>query len=208
MISSYNTARYTSATALLLSAAALAMSSWALGCRDAQTTAEAESVGRGQQESVGGASEKARKSPAPTEKASPRAKAPEAEPKSAAAPEPEPPRQTPVVLGQLKMKRLVVTHAIEKREPVETKALRANGDPIYAFVEMENLGADEAGIVITFEHSGGREVGHVKLGIPGKQRRWRTWGRTRNIRDAGEWTAVVRSADGQEIARAPFEVRS
>ena len=50
-------------------------------------------------------------------------------------------------------------------------------------------------------------VGHVKLSVPANQPRFRTWGNTRLIRDAGHWVAVVSTADGVELGRAPFEVK-
>jgi hypothetical protein len=50
-------------------------------------------------------------------------------------------------------------------------------------------------------------VGHVKLTVPGTSERFRTWGNTRLIRDPGHWVAVVSTADGVELGRAPFEVK-
>lgn len=106
----------------------------------------------------------------------------------------------------LKIKRLVVTTEIEKREPVEVSSFEAGGEAIYAFMELENPGDDEQQVMLTFEHSSGRKVGLVELKIPAKQRRWRTWGRTQNIKQGGDWEAIVKSADGQELARTKFHV--
>ena len=50
-------------------------------------------------------------------------------------------------------------------------------------------------------------VGHVKLTVPGSQPHYRTWGNTRMIRDPGHWVAVVSTADGVELGRAPFDVK-
>ncbi|MBX3181441.1 MAG: DUF2914 domain-containing protein [Polyangiaceae bacterium] len=106
--------------------------------------------------------------------------------------------------GALKVKRLVVTTAIEEREPRPVTEFKAGTDLVYAFVELANEG-DEQGIVITFERVG-KQVGYVELGVPAKQTRWRTWGRTRNIKQAGDWEAVVRTKGGDELARTRFQV--
>ncbi|MGE0328418.1 MAG: DUF2914 domain-containing protein [Polyangiaceae bacterium] len=106
----------------------------------------------------------------------------------------------------LKIKRLVVTTEIDKREPVEVSSFEAGNGAIYAFMELENAADDEQDVMLTFVHSSGRKVGLVELHIPAKQRRWRTWGRTQNIKQGGEWEAIVTSADGQELARTKFQV--
>jgi hypothetical protein len=36
--------------------------------------------------------------------------------------------------------------------------------------------------------------------------RWRTWAFSRAVDSEGEWAAVVRSADGRELARETFSV--
>ncbi|MCA9632624.1 MAG: DUF2914 domain-containing protein [Myxococcales bacterium] len=106
----------------------------------------------------------------------------------------------------LKIKRLVVTTEIDKREPVEVSSFEASSGPIYAFMELENPGDEDRDVMLTFEHSSGKKVGLVELHIPAKQRRWRTWGRTQNIKQAGEWEAIVKSSEGQEIGRTKFQV--
>lgn len=110
------------------------------------------------------------------------------------------------VASQLTIKRLVVTTGIEQREPVSVSHFAAGADVVYAFVELENAGEAEQDIVITFERLGGRKVGHVELNVPANQPRWRTWGRTQNIKQAGQWDAVVRDMAGNELARTRFEV--
>lgn len=107
--------------------------------------------------------------------------------------------------GEPFVKRLVIASAVEKREPIELEDAKIN-TPVLAFVELKHLGNEEAGIVVTFEHESGKKVGHVKLNVPGESNRYRTWARTRNIKDPGEWTAVVHSASGEELARKSFTV--
>ena len=110
----------------------------------------------------------------------------------------------------LKLKRFVVTHKIENREPVATTTdgFKLGSAPVYAFVELENSGSAARGIRVLFENMDTKAtVGHVKLTVPGSQPHYRTWGNTRLIRDPGHWVAVVSTADGVELGRAPFEVK-
>lgn len=109
--------------------------------------------------------------------------------------------------GALELRRLVVTRAIENREPVATSEFHADGEPILAFLDLKNPEDAAAAVVVTFEHESGETVGHVSLEIPAKSSRWRTWARTRLIKKTGAWAAVVRTSDGKELARQDFEVR-
>lgn len=112
-------------------------------------------------------------------------------------------------LGEgLKLKRIVVTRGIANREPVSGDDFSLGSAPIYAFVELENSAKDARNIRVLFRNEDTQAtVGHVKLTVPGAQGRFRTWGNTRMIRDAGHWVAVVSTADGVELGRAPFEVK-
>ncbi len=108
----------------------------------------------------------------------------------------------------LKLKRLVVTHEIENREPRLGTDFALDSAPVYAFVELENTGSEARAIRILFQNEDTKAtVGHVKLSVPGSQLRFRTWGNTRMIRDPGHWVAVVSTADGVELGRAPFDVK-
>jgi DUF2914 family protein len=110
----------------------------------------------------------------------------------------------------LKLKRFVVTRKIENREPVSSTGddFKLGGAPVYAFVELENTGSAARGIHVLFENEDTKAtVGHVKLTVPGAQAHYRTWGNTRLIRDPGHWVAVVSTADGVELGRAPFDIK-
>jgi hypothetical protein len=110
--------------------------------------------------------------------------------------------------GTLKLKRVVITHKIENREPTLGDDFTLDNAPVYAFVELENTGSAPRGIRVLFENEDTKAtVGHVKLTVPGSQPRFRTWGNTRMIRDAGHWVAVVSTVDGVELGRAPFDVK-
>ena len=206
-----NATQLTARGALLVSLVSLGLTAWALGCDRQPETA------------VGGpASVEATASvPRPTEESK---VAPQGATKSELAnPEPKKPEaQTSSRLGKAsrsespagsiappKLKRLVVTTGVEDREPVADKPLRAGEEPIYAFVELQNPTPTDQFVVVTFERGDGTEsVGYIKLKVPAKQPRWRTWGRTRMINDAGPWVAVVRTVDGRELARERFDVQA
>jgi hypothetical protein len=110
--------------------------------------------------------------------------------------------------GALKLKRVVVTHKIENREPTAGDDFTLGNVPVYAFVELENSGSAPRAIRVMFQNADTKAtVGHVKLTVPASQARYRTWGNTRLIRDPGHWVAVVSTIDGVELGRAPFEVK-
>ncbi len=104
-----------------------------------------------------------------------------------------------------RVQRLVVARDVKDREPVDAGGMTVS-EPVVAFLEMKHLGSDEAALVVTFEHEGGKKVGFIELSVPGESPRFRTWGRTRNIKDSGSWVAVVTTKDGVELARQEFTV--
>lgn len=110
-------------------------------------------------------------------------------------------------LRALKIKRLVVTQAVEDREPVAVGNVVAPETPVIAFLEVASGSAEEQQVVVTFEHEAGEQAGLVNLSVPGNKPRWRTWGRTYNINRDGRWTAVVRDSRGEELGRTEFTVR-
>jgi hypothetical protein len=136
-----------------------------------------------------------------------------ANPVSATSKEPEKPKSTRSTVttsaANLKVTRLVVAQGVEAREPmgVAKSFRKADIDKIFAYVEVENRDAAEEEIVVTFEPEGLSPRGNVKLRV-GQSPRWRTWAFTRAIDRTGQWVAVVRTKDGKELAREPFEISS
>jgi hypothetical protein len=106
----------------------------------------------------------------------------------------------------IRVKRLVVTQAVEDREPVEVQEVSPS-TPVIAFVEVVTDGREDQNVVVTFEHETGDRVGLVNLNVPGNKARWRTWGRTYDVNRDGRWTAVVRDSRGEELGRTAFTVR-
>lgn len=108
----------------------------------------------------------------------------------------------------LSVRRLVVAHDVVDREPVVREStFEAGRDRVFAFVEARNAGADAGAVHIYFEGPTGQRVGDIGLDVPGAQRRWRTWGYSRNVSTPGTWEAVVVDDDGHVLAREAFEVR-
>lgn len=106
------------------------------------------------------------------------------------------------------VKRLVLASRVEQREPVALSGDVPLGEPLVAFLEVTHRGEEPLDLVVTFEHASGQKVGFVELRVPEKSPRFRTWARTQNIRQSGEWQAVVRQKDGAELARQSFTVGS
>ena len=103
------------------------------------------------------------------------------------------------------VRRLVVTHAVREHEPIDPPEL-IKGTPVLAFVELANLDGIERNVVVTFEREGRPPVGYVNLRVPADSPRYRTWARTHNLTAPGTWEAVIRSDDGKELGRQPFEL--
>lgn len=126
-----------------------------------------------------------------------------ADPKDSAAHEPKGAEKP--VEGAPLVKRLIIASDVKEREPIELTDAKIE-NPIVAFVELKNPAEQDTDVVVTFEHAGGTKVGFVELTIPAKSPRYRTWARTRNIKTPGEWSAVVTSKSGEELARTTFQV--
>jgi hypothetical protein len=110
---------------------------------------------------------------------------------------------------ELSVKKLVVATGVERgsREPVGVAESFKQGEfeKIVAYVELANPG-DESEVVVSFDPpSDGPTKGNVWLDV-GTSPRWRTWASTKGVAEKGEWTAVVKTRDGRELARESFVV--
>ncbi len=192
------------ATALTVALVSLGMSTWSIACNRSDRSDQPEPALQ-QAAPVEGATPA--RAPAQAEVTPAQPAAPAIVPVSAAREPNAPAPRRESAAAELSVKRLVVTHAIENREPVAAAELSiGDGRAVFAFVELANPNAEEQKISVTFEN-GARSVGHVELSVPGNSRRWRTWAKTRNIREAGDRQAVVRNANGQELSRTPFSIK-
>jgi len=105
------------------------------------------------------------------------------------------------------LRRIVVARDVEGREPVgASETFEQGGGALYAFVEAASESDLDQDIVITFERPDGTAVGFVNLLVPAEVPRWRTWARTHNVGQTGQWAAVARTAEGELLGRRPFTV--
>ena len=111
----------------------------------------------------------------------------------------------PVLPARLHLKRFVIANDVMDHEPLDSGRSVAK-QPVVAFMEFENSSSNEITVQVVFEHESGRRVGFIELVIPACRPRYRTWGRTRNIDEAGLWTAIVSDDSGEELIRQPFTV--
>ena len=107
---------------------------------------------------------------------------------------------------RLGVKRLVLAHGIDGREPQEASgSFKSSDDRIYAFVELDNPARTADAISVVFEPPSGPPVAEIPLQV-GDSARFRTWAFTRRAHVAGEWTVVIRDAQHRVLARQIFTV--
>ncbi|MCC7542533.1 MAG: DUF2914 domain-containing protein [Deltaproteobacteria bacterium] len=112
--------------------------------------------------------------------------------------------------GGLRVHRIVLARGVANRVPVEAGERFVVGGPderLYTWVEVENAGEEAAELVFTWIPPQGVARGGQALEVP-SARRWRTWAFTRQARTPGEWTAEVRTVDGELLARQSFVVEA
>ncbi len=211
MMSSERTTRFTATGALCAAVLSLGLSAWTVGCRDREPPPQRASVATVVATAPTTAPVITQDRPVAVAKSAP-AVVPVADSqpvveRAAVKARASAPSSTHAASGDFAVKRLVVTRGIDKREPLVTDALHTGDGPLYAFVELANPTDDPRAVEVTFSEDGsGREVGHIKLEVPAHKSRWRTWGRTALVDKAGSWSAIVRDANGTELARAPFRI--
>ena len=106
----------------------------------------------------------------------------------------------------ISVKRLVLAHGIDGREPQQTtSSFNTKDDRVYAFVEVENPKKSEDKILVVFEPPSGPAHAEIPLKV-GESSRYRTWAFTRRAHEAGDWAVVVRDTHGRVLAREKFTV--
>ena len=193
-------------TSLIVSSFSLGMSAWAVGCGNAAADDHRDPpVALTAMPTTAPVAPLDVVANAVAEKTSPKTGAPKATPTKADARDVKSDGAS-ASAKELRVKRLVVARGVKNREPLDAgPTIALDGKPVYAFVELANGSAHDGEVVVTFER-GPVSRGHVELSVPAGSARWRTWGMTRGIQTPGAWVAVVRTAGGDELARAPFEV--
>jgi len=112
-----------------------------------------------------------------------------------------------VALNGITLANLVIAKGVENRQPVEpgTSFDVPESGRLYVVFDVMNLNLVEDELAVTWLSPKGKELGKVSLAVT-KAPKWRTWAFHSNIKQPGRWEAIVRTADGQELGRAPFEV--
>lgn len=110
----------------------------------------------------------------------------------------------------LRVRRLVVSTGIERREPTgASDTFDGEDERLYAFVDLANRG-DATEVEISFEPEvesrDAHVTGLVTLEVPSDVGRHRTWAWSRNVHTPGTWFAVVRDLEGHELAREAFTI--
>lgn len=131
-----------------------------------------------------------------------------AEPEVLAEPAPDPYEPSLDSDSPLHVRRLIISTGVRAYEPTGAANHFERGEfrRLYAFVDAANRGGEEGELIVTFEPPEGEVAGHVSLEVPAGAPRYRTWAYTRHVYTPGRWHAVIRCADGREVARRAFDV--
>jgi hypothetical protein len=106
----------------------------------------------------------------------------------------------------MNVKRLVTARGIDGHEPQDVAtSFAAREDRIYAFVEVENPGSDDA-ISVVFQPPSGPAFAEIPLKIGAGAAHFRTWAFTRRAHEVGEWAVVVRDTHGKVLGRQSFTI--
>ena len=109
----------------------------------------------------------------------------------------------------VKLNSIILAKGVDKREPVEpgTRFSVADGEKVYAIMDVNNPTDDATELTVSWKMpDSDREIGKTSLEVK-SAKSWRTWSFTRWAKKTGTWEAIVRNADGDIIARAPFEIQ-
>lgn len=133
--------------------------------------------------------------------------------------EADPPHDEPVIApevaydrpldpAEVKLERFVLTTNVVGREPVDqAEVFYTDTDKIFAFVHLAN-DDDPYSVKVHWEPADGPPSPYgVALTVPTAPRH-RTWAFTRIKRAPGRYHAVLRTLEGQEIARREFFIEA
>jgi hypothetical protein len=103
--------------------------------------------------------------------------------------------------------RAVVAHDVQEREPVGTDGpFRADGEPTYVFMQVNNPDGPEKEYTLRWLYSGSDAAPFTQSITAGVSPMWRTWARHR-IREGqvGTWTVEIINPDGCVAETVSFE---
>jgi hypothetical protein len=102
------------------------------------------------------------------------------------------------------LNRFELATGVEAREPVGAASEFSAGTRVFAFLDVQNPGADTE-LVVTFEREGGARSPGVTLSVP-SGKRYRTHAFYSHTRAAGTYKCIVSTKDGTVVAEKTFAV--
>lgn len=108
-----------------------------------------------------------------------------------------------------KVDRFVLATGVEDREPVgEADTFFTDTDKIWAFVQFDNELGEPFAVRVHWEKVDGPATPYgFVLDVP-TAKRYRTWSWTAIRRSPGQYRAVLRTLDGEELASRTFEIKA
>lgn len=103
------------------------------------------------------------------------------------------------------IRRFLLTHGIEEREPVDVDDTFRPGERIYAFLDVANPDGEQYAVSLRWEYADGKVGKPTELTI-GSSPHFRTWALWRAPAQPGAYRCIVESEDGQALAELPFSV--
>jgi hypothetical protein len=113
----------------------------------------------------------------------------------------------PLAASEVTLKRFVLANGVEGREPLLEADTFTGDTKIFAFMELTNPAAEPYAFRVHWEPAEGPASPygvelHVKTAA-----RFRTWSWTAIPREPGQYRAVLRTLEGEEIASREFTIK-
>jgi hypothetical protein len=114
----------------------------------------------------------------------------------------------PLSAAEVTLKRFVLAAGVTDREPLGESDTFTSDAKIFAFMELANPDAEPYAVRVHWEPLSGPAAPYgVELHVKTAPR-FRTWSWTAIPREPGEYRAVLRTLDGEEIASRAFTIEA
>jgi hypothetical protein len=112
----------------------------------------------------------------------------------------------PLAASEVTVKRFHLASGVAEREPLDERDTFKGDEKIFAFMELSNPEGEPYAFRVHWEPLAGPISPYgVELHVKTAPR-FRTWSWTAIPREPGEYRAVLRTLDGEEIASHPFTI--
>jgi hypothetical protein len=112
----------------------------------------------------------------------------------------------PLAAAEVTLKRFVLATGVEDREPLEETDTFTGEQKIFAFMELSNPDAEPYAFRVHFEPLEGPLSPYGVVLNVNTSPRFRTWSWTAIPREPGQYRAVLRTLEGEEIASRSFTI--